>query len=149
MPAFLKFVGQFHPAIVHLPIAMLVIAAFAEILRWRRPGPFFENVAAFNLHIGALSGVAAAAMGWCLAETEGVAADLKATLFWHRWLGIGVAVLAVALVLLWRSNRVRPTAVGLAVYRAGLLGGALLVSITGHLGGTLVFGLDWYQWSGK
>ena len=147
MSAFLEIAGQFHPAVTHLPVAMMMVAALAEIIRWWKPAAFLEIVAAFNLHIGAISGIVAAVMGWCLAETEGVTAELKATLFWHRWLGIGTAVLAVVLVALWHRHRVRPGKGVLAVYRIGLLVGAALVSITGHLGGTLVYGLDWYKWA--
>jgi uncharacterized membrane protein len=142
---FLKAAGQLHPAVIHLPIAMLLVAALAEVLRWWKPGPFLENVAAFNLHIGALTAVPAAAMGWWLAAAEGVGPELATTLLWHRWLGISVAVLSVALVGVWHRNRIHPGTALLRLYRAGLILGAGLVSITGHLGGTLVYGLDWYK----
>lgn len=144
-----RIAGQFHPAVTRFPVAMLMVAALAEVIRWWKPAAFLEHVAAFNLDVGAVSGIVAAAMGWWLAETEGVTAELRATLLWHRWLGIGTASLAVVLVALWHRNRIRSGARGIAVYRVGLLVGAVMVSVTGHLGSTLVYGLDWYQWAAK
>jgi uncharacterized membrane protein len=143
----IMFVGQFHPVIVHFPVAMLLVAALAEAIHLLRPKRFLIGVAAFNLHIGAIGAVVASVMGWCLATTQSFSPDLVPTLFWHRWLGTGVTVLALLLVALWWKNRIRPSRALLFLYRLLLISGAGVVAITGHLGGSLVYGLDWYQWT--
>jgi hypothetical protein len=61
------------------------------------------------------------------------------SLEWHRWLGMAGAVGAIGAALLsWRLDASsRRAAFG---YRVTLFVTALLVVITGHLGGTLVWG---------
>jgi uncharacterized membrane protein len=145
----LHFFGQLHPAITHFPVALLMAGMLAEVFAWWRANTTFHHVAVFNLHVGALGAIAAAALGWCLAATMGIEPDLKATLFWHRWLGTGTAVWAVVSLLFWYRHRAEPTDARLFAYRVSLLAGALLVSITGHIGGLLVYGLDYYSWSLK
>ena len=143
------FYGQFHPAFTHFPVALLLVAALAETIAWFRPRPAWNDIAAFNLHLGALSAVVTATMGWALAATMGMEPDLRTTLSWHRWLGTGSAVWAVVAVGLWWWQRRQPVPSRLTIYRLALLGGALLVSVTGHLGGLLVYGLDYYTWPFK
>lgn len=143
------FYGQFHPALTHFPVALLLVAALAEAVAWYRPRAAWSDIAVFNLHLGAASAVVTATMGWALAATMGTEPDLRATLFWHRWLGTGTAAWAILAVGLWWWQRRRFTSRRLIAYRAALLGGALLVSVTGHLGGLLVYGLDYYSWPFK
>ncbi len=140
----LHFYGQFHPAFTHFPVALLLVAALAELVFWLRPRRTLHQFASFNLHLGAASALVAATMGWCLAATMGLEPELRRTLFWHRWLGTATAVWAVFTILLWWWYELRSTPGRRVYYRAALFGGALLVSVTGHLGGLLVYGLDYY-----
>jgi uncharacterized membrane protein len=65
--------------------------------------------------------------------------DPSTSLQWHRWLGLAGAAGAIGAALLStrldESSR-RPV----FAYRSMLFATALLVAITGHLGGTLVWG---------
>ena len=140
----LRFYGQFHPALTHFPVALLLVAALAELIFWFRPRQTLHRVASFNLHLGTLSALVTATMGWCLAATMGMEPELRRTLFWHRWLGVATAAWAVVTVLLWWWYELRSTPGRRAGYRVALFSGALLVSVTGHLGGLLVYGLDYY-----
>ncbi len=127
-----KFLGRFHPISVHFPIALLTLAAVAELLgRWRREAHHLQT-AWFLLAMGTLSCLPAAALGWIHAENTSHQGD---DLFWHRWLGIAVVVLACfTLAFGRRAPKWRLPA---------LLALALLVGITGHYGGYLSFGRDW------
>lgn len=140
----IHFYGQFHPASTHLPVALLLVAALSEAIYWFRPRKVWRDIAAFNLILGAASAVVLATMGWALAATMGIEPDLRSTLWWHRWLGTGTALWAVATVWLWWQDRQLPTLWRHHIYRVALFGGAFLVSVTGHLGGLLVYGLDYY-----
>ena len=132
-----KFFGRFHPTLVHFPIALLTIAALAEVLGRVRREPFFFQTAWFCLAIGALASIPAAVMGWVLAESGRHNAD---DLFWHRWLGVAVTVLACATLAFGRR---------FPKYRfALLLAIAALVGITGHYGGYLSYGRDWLSLPG-
>ncbi len=144
----LKFFGQFHPSIIHFPVALLMLAALAEFVYLFTPRPLLRNVVSFNLYLAVPSSILAAVLGWCLATSEGVTPELQATLYWHRWLGTGTAAIALILLVMWHFNSVKSKS-GTSVFRLLLFSSALLVAVTGHLGGQLVYGVGWYEWYQK
>ncbi|MEM6772553.1 MAG: hypothetical protein AAF597_18390, partial [Bacteroidota bacterium] len=121
------FIGRFHPLLVHLPIGFLLLAA---LLEWW-PGDKARTAIRVSWVVGAISAVAAAFCGWLLAGESG-GGD---TLFWHKWLGISVAVLAIAGVFLTRKGGKMAKGFGLLI--VGLL------SLAGHQGGNLTHGEDY------
>jgi uncharacterized membrane protein len=139
----LAWLGNFHPASAHFPIAMLLGAALAELFAMRTQGEGYGHAARFCVWAGGLGAVAAAALGWCFAGLDIGADDwlLRA----HRWLGTATAAWAVLLMALasWRSQR---SPVHRSTYLVALFLGAALVAVTGFFGGALVHGLDHYSW---
>ncbi|WP_157975849.1 c-type cytochrome domain-containing protein [Lewinella sp. IMCC34191] len=127
---FSLFVGRFHPLVGHLPIGFLLLAA---VLEWW-PGDQSRSAVRVAWILGGASAIIAAVCGWLLAAESG-GGD---TLFWHRWLGVSVAVLAIAgIFVTGRGGRV---AKGYGLLVAGVLG------LAGHLGGSLTHGEDYlYQ----
>lgn len=121
------FIGRFHPLIVHLPIGFLLLAAFLE---WW-PGDKARPAIRVSWGLGALGAVAAAFCGWLLSGESG-GGD---TLFWHKWLGISVAVLAIVGFFVTRNGG--KLAKGFGILVAGLL------SLAGHQGGNLTHGEDY------
>ena len=126
----LLFLGRLHPLVVHLPIGILLLAAALEF--WPGGVPLHARRIAWGL--GAVGAIAAAAVGWILAESGGYGEEV----FAHRWLGVGVAVLG---------------AVGFALSAAGGLPAklaavatAVVLSLAGHAGGNLTHGED-YLWA--
>ena len=87
-------------------------------------------------------GVVTAITGWLFASSPVV--DAGTSLEWHRWVGMAGAVGAIGAALL--SSRLHVSSRRSAfVYRVTLFVTALLVAITGHLGGTLVWGARFFQ----
>jgi uncharacterized membrane protein/mono/diheme cytochrome c family protein len=136
------FSGAFHPAVSHFPIALLMVAALVEswsVLRRRRQ-PLPTTLVC--LYIGAAAAVVAAVLGLGNAAASG---DKGATLDLHKWLGIGVAALAVVSVAL--SPFARRDAAGPRVrwaFRGGVFAAAALVGLVGSYGGKLVHGETYY-----
>lgn len=139
--ALLQTAGKMHPLIVHLPIGLVVTAALVEawrgIQRVRGMSPFTPVA----LWMGALFAAAASGTGWLFAQNDTETDEL----FWHRWLGISVAVLLIPLA--WMATRAtRAGDVGgaqLAPLARGLVVGvAILAGWVGHLGGSMVWGGD-------
>ena len=62
----------------------------------------------------------------------------------HRWWGTATAAWAV--LILASCARTHREHVGRGVFRLALFAGALLVSVTGFLGGSLLYGLDHLAW---
>lgn len=147
MVHFLRFMGAFHPIAVHFPIALLMVAALVEaIATWRRNQPTLGPVVSINLHLGTVAAVIAAVLGWTDAATMGVEPDLRPILFWHRWLGIGVSLWFLVILALWYWQKAVPDGKRVWLYRVSLWFGAVLVGITGHLGGILVYGIGYLSW---
>lgn len=59
-----RYVGKFHPLVVHFPIALILVAALAEFLFLRTRRQFFTDAARFSIAVGAV----AASLGWAAAH---------------------------------------------------------------------------------
>ncbi len=136
------FAGKLHPLGVHFPIALILAAALLEFVRFRRGAYSPSPAGVACIVLGGLSAVASAAMGWSDAETSGHSGS-DPVLAWHRWLSVAVAVLASVAAVLAPIARVRRTRRPFVMYRLGLVGAAMAVAVTGHLGGSLVHGRDY------
>lgn len=140
---FLVWIGKFHPAAVHFPIALLLAAALGELLSLRYKPDFFRNAARFSLWTGAIGAVGAALLGWFYGGFRLV--DQETVLTIHRWNGTSIA--ALALLTLWLGERrlaMQPARSG--VYRTALFATAFLVAANGYLGGLMVYGPEQHQW---
>ena len=136
----MTFLGKFHPLLVHFPIALVLAAAASEFVVIATPRQAWRTVAVANLRAGAAMAIVTAITGWLFALSPLV--DASPSLEWHRWVGMAGAAGAIGAALLsWRVQARRSA----FVYRLTLFVTALLVAITGHLGGTLVWGARFFQ----
>jgi len=138
----MALIGKLHPLLVHFPIALVMAAAAAELVAIAPPRHAWHTGAVANLRAGAAMGVVTAVTGWVLAGSTSV--DATSALEWHRWIGMAGAVGALGAALL-SSYRHVPSRRSVFVYRVALFGAAFLVVITGHLGGTLVWGAEFFR----
>ena len=133
-PQGLALIGRFHPAAVHFPIAFLLGAALLEGL-WALRGGIGALLGPAVLVLARLAALCAppvALLGWWNAY-DARASD---TLEWHRWLGVGAAVLSL---VVWIAAE-RAQRSGRTPLRVALVLAALVTAATGHFGGLLVFG---------
>ncbi len=136
-PDFFLFLGRFHPIIVHLPIGILLLAAVMELLSRKEKYKQLSAATQFILFVGAISALAAAALGYLLS----LGGDYdESTLFWHQWLGIGLAVCSVLAYLAkaGKLSKIKLPTDKLNTALAVII--ILLMTITGHLGGSLTHG---------
>jgi uncharacterized membrane protein len=136
-PAIAVLFGRLHVMLVHFPVALLLAAAALTFWPSRREGQ--QVAAGWCLGLGLLGALAAASSGWVLAMLESPGGAADQTLTWHRAAGLlatGAALLA------WLATRVRALDRPL-LRRGSLLLAAALVGLTGHLGGSMVYGKDW------
>lgn len=142
----LQFAGKLHPLAVHFPIA-LVLVTFAFELGYliTRRAPWQET-AHLLAPLAAASAVVAALLGWAAGLHAGYPGALAATLTWHRRLGIATAIAAAAMGLLSLAARRSEEGRFALAYRVLLVISAALVSATGHLGGTLIYGPGYLPW---
>jgi uncharacterized membrane protein/mono/diheme cytochrome c family protein len=140
----IRWLGKFHPASVHFPIAMLTFAAVAELLRMVTGKPAFDAISRYCVGFGTLTAVVAVTLGWFAGGFR--LTDASWVMMAHRWLGTSTVVCAGLVLLLSELSR-HPDRRGIRIcYRVTLLVVAGLVSVTGFFGGAVVFGLDHYAW---
>ena len=136
----LVFLGRFHPLLVHLPISFLLLGLLLEVISRMQRYSELRPAVSFVLFLGAISAVFAVFAGLLLAATGDYGGD---DLWWHKWLGIGVAVTAV--VAYWLKKRsIKTEDMVMRRAYAGVLtmSGALLI-VASHFGGSLTHGSDY------
>lgn len=142
VPRPFAWLGKFHPVATHFPIALLSVAALAELLLLRRPSELFEHAVRFSVWGGAVGALIAAPLGWFFAGFH--IFDDSWVMTAHRWVGTGTALWALLVLML--CERTYRNGAKRRPFRLALLLGAALVGATGFLGGSLIYGLDHYAW---
>lgn len=139
-----RFSGVFHPAVVHFPIALLILAAAVEswsvVRRKRKP----LHTTLVCLYFGAAAAVVATLLGWANADANAQHGTIVAI---HRWLGVAVAAFALVAVTLsiFVARRETPGFKLLWGYRASILAAGGLVGLVGMYGGMISFGKSHYS----
>ena len=130
-------IGKLHPLIVHLPIGILLVAFLMEIAsRWKR----FESIKpaiSFVIGIAVLSTIVATFTGWILPKEGNYDEALVGK---HFWFAVGLTI-GVILLFLFERNRHHDT--WGKFYFPFFILNVLILSITGHYGGSLTHGSNY------
>ena len=128
---FFGFLTKLHPATVHFPVALFLMAALAELfIMAGRVG--LEPAMRVLIYGGAAGSVLAASFGW-IHTGPWFGGDTVMQV--HRWNGMLIVVFGLALVALVRSPRESRS-----LLRTGLFVMAALILVQGFLGGELAHG---------
>lgn len=131
----LQFLGRFHPALLHLPIGLIVLVPVLEIAGTRRPA--LREAADFVLRAALSLALPTFALGYMLAYGSG---DTGTVVSRHMW---GAVALCIGLML---CVLVRPgwaTHEQAFVYPVLLTATLLALVWTGHEGGSITHGNDY------
>jgi len=126
---FRQFVGRFHPLVVHLPIALLLLVPLLECFGFFRRWSHLRESAGFVLVLASVSAFLAVFLGWLLARSGAYEGSLVTS---HMWGGFSLAV-AIFLCCLLRFWNIR-------VYPLALLATLALLVWTSDKGGKLTHG---------
>ena len=123
-----------HPATVHFPIALLLMAALTELFVMSRRTPEREAAVKIMIYGGAAGAVVAALFGWI---HTGLWFGGDTVMQLHRWNGMLIAVLG--LLAAWIAYRQSQSRLAL---RLTLFPVAALLIAQGYMGGELAHGLN-------
>lgn len=132
-----RFLGRFHPLILHFPVAFLVLAGFLELARFHKWTRAYSKFTGPVLVLAAASACITVVFGLLLAANEGHAGALIER---HRGRGITVAVLACLATAAYYSHEFIKNDILMFGYRAGLAGAIGMMFLAAHDGGSLVHG---------
>ncbi len=134
MGSFIEFIGRFHPVLVHIPIGVLLVSLLLILLQKK---PSF-NISIQTIKLVLLWGMFGA-LASCLTGTLlSLSGDYNVSLVsWHMWMGFGVAVASMFLYMKLARQELDST------YKALSVSMLLLITVTGHLGGSLTHGTDY------
>lgn len=133
--------GRFHPPLVHLPIAWLLLLLIIDGGTFVLGRPWGQ-AGYYVLMLAALSCIPAVTTGFLREDFVKGGADFKAIVPVHKWLAVttmSLTLLALAIRLV-KKNDLQKTIK--YVYLALVFSAGLLVGLVGHMGGQLVFGKD-------
>lgn len=142
-PEWLLFIGRFHPLVLHLPIALIVLIPLLHGLARVCPPGTLRPAIALTLWLCAGSALGAAVCGLLLSQESGYAG---ATLDLHRRSAIVLTVFSVALLVLESESanpsvrRVKFARSSRNAYRAVVPLTLLALTVAAHLGASLTHG---------
>jgi len=126
-----QFIGRFHPLIVHLPIALVLLAAVLECAGFLRSGKHLQSFAGLVLALATATALMAVSLGWLLARSGGYEGQLVAR---HMWGGVSLAAVLVFCCALRGRNT--------QFYGVALFAAVCLMLWTADQGGKLTHGAN-------
>lgn len=124
-------IGRFHPVLVHLPIGILLLACFFQWLVLKPKFAVLQPAIPVMMFWGMLGAVVSCISGYMLSLSGDYDEELVGR---HLWMGIFTAILSLILYVLYKFS------LGEKPARWISLGIIALITITGHLGGSLTHG---------
>jgi uncharacterized membrane protein len=130
--AWAQFIGRFHPLVVHLPIALILLVPVMELVGRDQRFPYLRASAPFVLVLALIGGIVASLLGWCLGRSGGFSGPLVTQ---HMWSGASLITLCwLCWVLRGRGGRLE------VIYWIALGAAVGAVAWTGYRGGQISLG---------
>lgn len=128
-----QLIGHLHPALIHLPIGILLIGL---LLQWQaKKHPALLQAVPMVLLAGAVTALLSCITGYMLSVSDDYD---KVAVTWHMWMGFATALVSF---MLYAKEKNPQFAVNKKLLAFSLL---VLVFVTGHLGGNLTHGSDYF-----
>jgi len=140
MSKWMHWLGNFHPVVLHFPIALTMMTVVAELLYLWLKHPLFDYAARFMIIAAAIMAIPTVLFGLAWSYQSHYVGDFATIFWWHRFFGLtslGLALIAAFLreIYVTRGEARKWYYICLA---------ALFISINigAFLGGELTFGLN-------
>jgi uncharacterized membrane protein len=129
-----EVIGRFHPLLVHLPIGILLLAIALDWLSRKERFILLQPSIPIILLIGAFTALFSCITGYLLSQSGEYDGD---TVGWHQWMGI--SLMLISFLYAWIKIQIENETYSKVISVIALV----LLTITGHLGGSLTHGEDY------
>lgn len=136
----MAWLGMWHPAVIHFPIALLLTVAFLEFLAVVRRRPIHTASNKTLLAVAVAGAFVAAPMGWLNAGLPTPDDGFALTL--HRWLGTAMPFVLLALWFLKRPADQAAKRLSSRGYEALLVAAVLLILVQAYFGAMITHGAE-------
>jgi uncharacterized membrane protein len=138
-----KYLGRFHPIVVHFPIAFIFGTILLEVLGSYNGSKSFASLSRVLLIMGVLGAVIAIPLGFAAIAEYGE----DSLIYAHKWVALGsFLTMLVAASIREAVERKYLRERWLVGYRIFLLLTTLLIGWAGYLGGEMVHGVGHLSW---
>src|SRR5262245_54086849 len=127
-----ELIGNFHPALVHLPIGILLLAGLLQLLFLKPKYAALHTALSIALFWGMITAILSAITGYLLSQSGDYDEAVVST---HKWFGIATAFVSIIAYLFNRWEN--------AFAKWVILVMCIGIIITGHFGGILTHGDDY------
>lgn len=127
-----EFIGKLHPVLVHLPIGIFLIAIAMEFIGRTKRFSHLQMSIDFILIIGTLTGIFSLITGYLLSLDGSNESD---SVNLHKWVAIA-SVLMFAAYYFFRKHVIHKK----TIQTVALILLLIMITLTGHLGGSLTHG---------
>ncbi len=132
-----RFLGRFHPLILHFPVACLCFVALFQIVSFAKPLKHLKFLVGPMLILAAISACITVLLGLLLGMNEGHSGALIDR---HRTRGIGVAIFSCISAAAYFTAKHTKSRSAWTGYIASFVTAIGLMGLTAHDGGSLVHG---------
>ncbi len=131
LPPILQSAGRTHPLILHLPIGLIILTFIFWISKKNFEQTGFQKMFLLLLHITAFMAALTALMGLFLSTEGGYEENILSK---HRFLGVAIALLAYAILVIYRIFPERKKLFGVILFLclSALIAGSHFGSILTH-----------------
>ncbi len=137
-----RLLGRLHPIAVHLPIGLILFAAFLEILIIFKKHAAYRPAIQLSLLVGLIAGLFSAISGLML-TAEGDHAS--ALLLKHQWTAVGVLCLSALAWFKHADVLQNPTNRAITAFRLLLFTSVLLLLLATYFGASLTHGTNYWS----
>ncbi len=130
-----EIIGRFHPLLVHLPIGILILAFVMELASKLNRYKDIKVAIPFILKVAILTSILALFSGWIMPK-EG--AFDESLIGWHFWTAVGMTISTLVLLLLNYTKNAQAQNLYFPLFVVTMI----LLTLTGHFGGSLTHGKD-------
>ncbi|MFY7840623.1 MAG: FN3 associated domain-containing protein [Lacibacter sp.] len=137
IPSWLQVTGRMHPLILHFPLVLIIVYAFAVIIlppHKTKDEVVYKNAVSLLLLIAAFTAVVTSLMGLFLSREEGYDSE---ALWWHKWGGVAIALFTLGWYAFHKQVQSRKI---ITIFSS--LFALVLIIFTGHIGAGITHGED-------